>query len=98
MIRQDLTKREKEVLNLISEGLTNPQIAEKLFITNSTVKAHLNNIYSKMQIPNRSSCRTIAANNFIKSDNLDPISKDQIIIQLKSISESIQSIISELGR
>lgn len=42
---KDLTKRQKEVLTLVGQGLTNSQIAEKLNITTHTVKAHLCILY-----------------------------------------------------
>ena len=47
-----LTKREKEVLGLITEGLTNMQIAEKLFISIDTVDSHRKNLYSKLNVKN----------------------------------------------
>jgi len=47
-----LTKREKEILQLITEGLTNVQIAEKLFISIDTVDTHRKNLYSKLNVKN----------------------------------------------
>jgi DNA-binding NarL/FixJ family response regulator len=47
-----ITKREKEVLVLIVEGLTNSQIAEKLFISIDTVDSHRKNLYSKLNVNN----------------------------------------------
>ena len=47
-----ITKREKEVLVLIIEGLTNHQIAEKLFISIDTVDSHRKNLYSKLNVNN----------------------------------------------
>jgi DNA-binding NarL/FixJ family response regulator len=47
-----LTKREKEVLGLIAEGLTNQQIAEKLFISVDTVDSHRKNLYNKLDVKN----------------------------------------------
>jgi DNA-binding NarL/FixJ family response regulator len=47
-----LTKREKEVLQHIMEGLTNLQIAEKLFISIDTVDTHRKNLYSKLKVKN----------------------------------------------
>ena len=48
-----LTEREKEIIVLLAEGLSNKKIAEKLFITEGTAKWHLSNIYSKLAVPNR---------------------------------------------
>jgi DNA-binding NarL/FixJ family response regulator len=47
-----LTKREKEILLLVTEGLTNPEIAEKLFISIDTVDTHRKNLYSKLGVKN----------------------------------------------
>ncbi|MGH2643915.1 MAG: response regulator [Chitinophagaceae bacterium] len=47
-----LTKREKEVLQLIGEGLTNNQIAEKLFISPLTVDSHRKNLLTKLSVNN----------------------------------------------
>lgn len=46
-----LTKREKEVLSLIGDGLSTPQIAEKLFIAHSTVETHRRNLLDKTGVP-----------------------------------------------
>ena len=42
-----LTNREVEILALIVQGLTNPEIAERLFLSNHTVKTHINRIFAK---------------------------------------------------
>ena len=47
-----LTRREKEVLRLIAEGLTNPQIAEKLYISINTVDSHRKNLLTKFETSN----------------------------------------------
>jgi DNA-binding NarL/FixJ family response regulator len=49
-----LTDREKEVLVLITKGLTNKAIAEKLFLSFFTIDTHLKNIYTKLQVHTRS--------------------------------------------
>lgn len=48
-----LSAREREVLLLIAQGLTNEEIAQRLCISLSTVKKHLCNIYDKIQVSNR---------------------------------------------
>ncbi|HUS02874.1 MAG TPA: response regulator transcription factor [Chitinophagaceae bacterium] len=47
-----LTPREKEVLELISEGYTNPQIAEKIFLSPFTVDSHRKNLLAKFNVKN----------------------------------------------
>lgn len=47
-----LTKREIEILLLISNGLTNPQIADKLFISHRTVDSHRRNLIQKLNVKN----------------------------------------------
>lgn len=48
-----LTERERSVLVLAYQGLTNPDIAEKLFISRHTVKRHMHNIFEKMDVSTR---------------------------------------------
>ena len=50
---EPLSEREIEVLQLIAEGLSNREIAEKLFLSVSTVKVHTYNIYSKLDVHSR---------------------------------------------
>lgn len=52
-LHDDLTSRELEVLLLISEGCSNQEIADKLFITLKTVKTHVSNILSKLEVEDR---------------------------------------------
>jgi two-component system, NarL family, response regulator LiaR len=49
----DLTDREHEVLALLVDGLTNPEIAEKLVVSKSTVKFHVSSILNKLQVSSR---------------------------------------------
>jgi DNA-binding NarL/FixJ family response regulator len=58
-----LTKREKEILQLISEGLTNNQIAEKIFISPLTVDSHLKNLLTKLNVNNTASLIKLAVQN-----------------------------------
>lgn len=48
-----LSEREQEVLSLLAEGMSNAQIANKLNVSESTVKFHLQNIYDKLGVSNR---------------------------------------------
>jgi DNA-binding NarL/FixJ family response regulator len=48
-----LTERETEVVLLMSQGLSNRQIAGQLFVTEATVKTHVNNVFSKLDVSDR---------------------------------------------
>lgn len=48
-----LTKREREIISLLMHGLSNRVLSERLHISETTVKTHLNNIYKKMKVNNR---------------------------------------------
>lgn len=52
-ITHTLTSREKDVLQLVSQGLTNKEIGNRLYITEHTIKKHITNILSKLDMRNR---------------------------------------------
>jgi DNA-binding NarL/FixJ family response regulator len=51
--KDQLTPREQEVLALLTEGYTNKEIANKLFISEKTVKSHMNNIFKRLNVTGR---------------------------------------------
>lgn len=53
MVQFRFTRREAEIMDLIMEGLTNEEIAERLFVSLNTVKFHIKNIYMKLDVKNR---------------------------------------------
>jgi DNA-binding NarL/FixJ family response regulator len=53
VLKGKLTKREEEIMDLVIQGLRNKQISNELFISESTVKAHLVNIFRKLGVNNR---------------------------------------------
>ena len=55
-----LTKREKDVLLLVTQGESNKSIAEKLVLSEVTVKSHLNSIFKKLNVTNRTQAVLIA--------------------------------------
>ncbi len=61
-----LTPREKEILLLVSEGLTNRQIAENLFIAENTVKNHIKNLLEKLGLENRAQLASYAVKYIVK--------------------------------
>jgi predicted ATPase/DNA-binding CsgD family transcriptional regulator len=55
-----LTPREVEVLGLVAEGLTNPQVAKELFLSPRTVQRHLNSVYRKLGVSSRTAATHLA--------------------------------------
>ena len=53
LIRKGLSNREAEVAELVTNGLSNKEVASRLFVTEKTVKFHLTNIYKKMALRSR---------------------------------------------
>jgi two-component system, NarL family, response regulator LiaR len=60
MLYASLSERERQVLGLIADGLSNAQIAERLIITERTVKSHVNNILGKLQVVDRTQAAIFA--------------------------------------
>ena len=57
-----LTQREEEVLELLTQGITYKGVANKLFISETTVKTHVNNIFQKLQVNDRTQAVLYAIN------------------------------------
>jgi two-component system, NarL family, response regulator LiaR len=62
-IASDLTDREREVLSLVAEGLSNSEIAERLMISEKTVKTHISNLLSKLDLKDRTRLAIFAIKN-----------------------------------
>lgn len=60
-LKSDLSYREREVLCLVGEGATNREIAEKLIVSEHTVKVHLRSILNKLNVRNRQQAAAYAA-------------------------------------
>jgi len=56
----NLTRRERDVLHLVAQGLTNAQVADYLSISPRTVNFHLTSIYRKLRVPSRSAATRYA--------------------------------------
>lgn len=61
----DLTRREREVLGLLVEGMTNRAIGESLTISGATVRLHVSNILSKLHVSNRTEAVSVALQNHL---------------------------------
>jgi DNA-binding CsgD family transcriptional regulator len=55
-----LTAREREILELVAEGRTNAQIAERLWVSPGTVRKHLDNVYAKLGVHTRTAAAAFA--------------------------------------
>lgn len=53
VVRETLTRREIEIVRMVTSGMSNREIAEKLFISEGTVKSHLHAIYEKLNLKSR---------------------------------------------
>ena len=58
-----LTQREEEVLELLTEGISYKEVATRLFISDTTVKTHVNNIFQKLQVSDKTQAVLYAINN-----------------------------------
>jgi NarL family two-component system response regulator LiaR len=67
-VRHNLTRRELEILLLVAEGESNASVAQRLWVTEQTVKFHLSNVYKKLDVANR----TEAAHWAARTGLLDP--------------------------
>ncbi len=64
----DLSPREMEVLKLVGDGMTNAEIAEKLFLGESTVRTYLSRLLDKLQLRNRAAAVAYATRRGLSSD------------------------------
>lgn len=68
-LHDNLTNRELEVLQLITKGYSNQTIADELFITLKTVKTHVSNILSKLEVVDRTQATIYAFQNHLFAEN-----------------------------
>ncbi|WP_424626690.1 LuxR C-terminal-related transcriptional regulator [Achromobacter marplatensis] len=60
LLENPLTRREKEVLERIESGLSNKEIARALYVSESTVKSHVNRLYRKLGVKSRTQALAVA--------------------------------------
>ena len=63
----DLTPREAEILRLVAEGMSNSELARRLWVGEQTIKFHLSNVYRKLKVTNRTEASRWAALNGLLS-------------------------------
>ncbi len=77
-----LTQRERDILRLITDGLSNQDIAERLFITLSTVKWYLKQIYSKLDVSSRTQAIAAARSSGLLDNGLAKIESSALLHNL----------------
>lgn len=75
LTEEPLTQREVEILKLVAEGLTNQEIADRLVVSERTVRAHVSNILAKLHLANRTQAALYALREGITS--LDDLSHSE---------------------
>jgi two-component system, NarL family, nitrate/nitrite response regulator NarL len=67
-----LTDRERQIMHLVSEGLSNKEVGRQLNISDGTIKVHLHHIYQKLAISNRTALAALAFSHHDESSQIDP--------------------------
>jgi DNA-binding NarL/FixJ family response regulator len=73
-LQSRLSPREAEILQELESGASNIEIAQRLFLSENTVKHHLHNIFEKLEVSNRQSAVALARQMGIRSGARDPVS------------------------
>jgi DNA-binding NarL/FixJ family response regulator len=68
---RELTKREQEIVALVSKGLSNKEIARSIEVADATVKVHLHNIFIKLDVTSRAKLAVLALKQLRKQENDD---------------------------
>ena len=83
-----LTDRERQIMTLVSDGLSNKEIARRLNIADGTIKVHLHHIFQKLEISNRT---VLAALALSLNDNIESCSRDYSPGPLRLSGSHLQS-------
>ncbi len=100
LIQKGLSHREAEVAELVAEGLSNKVVANRLFVTEKTVKFHLTNIYRKMGVKSRAQLIVWCVPHFSFIEKHPGAVRPQVGAdhQRTSTENSVQSIPSGISR
>jgi DNA-binding NarL/FixJ family response regulator len=66
-----LTERERQIMRLVSEGLSNKEIGRRLNLTGGTIKVHLHHVFQKLEVGNRTALAALAISRNDQSDSAD---------------------------
>ena len=84
----DLTAREREILGLVADGLTNGNIARELWVTEQTVKFHLSNVYRKLGVSNRTQASRYAhMNGLVRRAGPRPVATPEPATGVRALHE-----------
>ena len=67
-----LTARERQILRLVSEGLSNKEIGRRLSVTDGTIKVHLHHIFEKLRVSNRTALAALYLNHGSENQGKEP--------------------------
>lgn len=82
----ELSEREQEILQLVATGASNKEIAQQLFISANTVKVHLRNIFSKIEVASRTEAAMYAVSNGLVTGVIAPVEEEN-----DAINEDLES-------
>jgi DNA-binding NarL/FixJ family response regulator len=82
----DLTAREREILLLVADGLTNATIGKQLWVTEQTVKFHLSNIYRKLGVSNRTEASRFVHAGGPARPRLAPVAPAAVLTPVRALS------------
>ncbi len=87
-----LTDRERQIMHLVGEGLSNKDIGRQCSLSDGTVKVHLHHVYEKLAIHNRTMLAMLAAG------NLRPAAEIEVVTMPQSMSQPIKEARDDEGR
>ena len=89
----ELSERELDILKLVATGASNKEIARKLFISSNTVKVHLRNIFSKIDVASRTEAAMYAVRNGLVTTSATQIYSNDSLLQFPESSDQLKQSI-----